>query len=441
MILDVANPSIPSEGDGVNIMVIILAVVVLLLIIGILLYFIKKGEKSHKKSKLLIVLVISLFIINVKADMGPPVIARHEVMVTNKNGAKCYNSGSKKDIVIPYGTTFMIDTDINNGYLYVQNDDYSCEVKASDISSKTQKFSLDDKSVEKITPVWAIVLSSNGLNMRKGPSVTFSKIMTLPVKSIVKLTHRSGDYWYYAEYNGQAGWITGMDGYFAYDGKEVLVSPDEMKIYSTYDKKSVIGKIPANTEITNYINLVSRGDRAISHYVIYNGTVGYVEQMMYKTEETGKIKLKKEYDVLNELGEPIKKLTPQELEYNMVNEYGSFYFPEKKLVAYINEEAYEYVKKVDKKIKTNGYIGEGVFGEAKTKLEKNEEIEEVKEKEENKDIKESKSISSKDVIIICLLSGIFIALTTLVIIKLVNTKKNKNANFKNMPNDDNKIEE
>ena len=375
-----------------------------------------------EKNKLLILFIICLFVINVKADMGPPVIARHEVMVTNKKGAKCYNTGSKKEIIIPYGTTFMIDTDANNGYLFVQNDEYSCDVKSSDISSKTQKFSLDDKSVEKITPVWAIVLSSNGLNMRKGPSVTFSRIMTLPAKAIVKLTHRSGDYWYYAEYNGQSGWITGMDGYFAYDGKEVLVNQEEMKIYSTYDRKAVIGKIPANTEITNYINIVSRGNNAISHYVSYNGTVGYVEQMMYKTDGTGIIKLKKEYEVLNEIGEPIKKLTPQELEYTMVDEYGTFYFPEKKLVAYIEEDAYEYVKKADKKIKTNGYIGEGIFGETKTELEKNEEIEETEEVK-SKDIKEPKSISVKDIVIICLLSGIFIALTTLVIIKLVNNKK------------------
>ena len=39
-----------------------------------------------------------------------------------------------------------------------------------------------------------------------------------------------------------------------------------MKIYSTYDRKAVIGKIPANTEITDYINLVTRSDYDISHY-------------------------------------------------------------------------------------------------------------------------------------------------------------------------------
>ena len=81
-----------------------------------------------KRNNLLIIIVICMFVVNVKADMGPPIIARHEVMVTNKDGAKCYNSGSKKDIVIPYGKTLTIDTDVINGYIHVYYDDISCDV-------------------------------------------------------------------------------------------------------------------------------------------------------------------------------------------------------------------------------------------------------------------------------------------------------------------------
>ena len=49
MILDVANPSIPSDGDGISIIVIILAIVVLLLVIGLVVYLMKKGKKSNGK--------------------------------------------------------------------------------------------------------------------------------------------------------------------------------------------------------------------------------------------------------------------------------------------------------------------------------------------------------------------------------------------------------
>ena len=56
---------------------------------------VRKGDKK-KKIKSLIVALICLFVVNVKADMGPPIVASHEAMVTNKNGAICYNSGKKR---------------------------------------------------------------------------------------------------------------------------------------------------------------------------------------------------------------------------------------------------------------------------------------------------------------------------------------------------------
>ena len=216
-----------------------------------------------------------------------------------------------------------------------------------------------------------------------------------------------------------------MDGYFGYDGKEVLYSYEPMKIYSTYDKKSVLAKIPANTEITDYVNLVTRSDYEISHLVNYNGTIGYVEKMMYKTNGTGKIKLLKDFDVTNNVGELIKKLTPQELEYNMVNSYGGMYLLDKKIVAYIPEEYFEYIKKTDVLIKTKGYIGEEIFGEKKEEKLSENEVNEESHLVKNKDNEEPTSVNTKDIIIICLLAGIFLALTTLVIIKLVNNKKKK----------------
>ena len=378
-----------------------------------------------KKIKLLIVLFICLFITNVKADMGPPMVVEHEVMVTNKNGAICYSGGKKTKTVIPYGETFTINTDIMNGYIFVNYKDESCDVKSSDISSKTQKFDVNSKDVENITPVRAIILSKNGLNMRKGPAVTFAKIMTIPANATVTLTKKSGTFWYYCEYKGKTGWITGMNGYFGYDGKEVLVNHEPVKIYSTYDKKAVLAKIPANTEITDYINLVPYSDAEPSYSVNYNGTIGYVDEMMYKTDGNGKIKLLKDYDVRDEDGKLVKKITPQELEYNMINSYGTFYFPEKKLEAYIESEEFEYIKKADVKTKTKGFLGEGIFGETKEARLKEEEQKPEEENNEikNKDTKEPKSISTKDIIIICLLGGIFLALTALVIIKLMNSKK------------------
>ena len=372
-----------------------------------------------KKIKLLIIMLITVLVMNVKADMGPPSIIEHQVMVTNKSGAICYNDGKKTKDVIPYGATFNISDDIDaNGFVAVSYKDIYCQVKSSDISSKTQSFDMNDKGVTKIENKKAVILAKGGLNMRKGPAVTYSKIMTVPQYAVVTLTHSAGTYWYYIDYNGTKGWITGMNGYFGYEGREVLTSYQEMKVYANYDRKTVLTKIPANTEISEYINIVSRSNYDICHYVNYNGIKGYVEHMLYKTDGTGKIKLLKDYDVTTEYGELIRKLTAnQEIEYTMMNGSDTFYFPDKKIEAYINPDAFTYVNKANILTKKTGYIGEGLFGETKQEIKEEEPI-----KEEDPIIEPEKD-NKKDIIIIGLLAGIFLALTALVIIKLVNSKK------------------
>lgn len=383
-----------------------------------------------KKIKLLVLVLVCLFVINVKADMGPPMIVSHKVMVTNKDGAACYGydrSGkyTKTGKVIPYKTTLNVDSDISGNYItvYDASSHNSCDVKYSDVSAIDQKFDFNNEQVVKIDDVKAVILAKGGLNMRKGPSVTYSKVVTVPEHAVVTLTHRAGDYWYYCEYNGKSGWITGMNGYFGYEGKEVLINYEPVKIYSSMDRKKEIGKIPANTEITNYLNLVSRSQYEISHYVIYNGLKGYIDKMMYKTDGTGKIKLIKDFEVANEFGELIKKLTAnQELEYTMSDGSNTFYFINKKLEAYVPKDYYEVVNNANSLIKKEGYIGEGLFGEEKMEVVITPEPANDEKKE---DSNKEKGMSTRDIIIICLLGGIFLSLTAIVIIKLVNGKKNK----------------
>ncbi len=132
-----------------------------------------------KKSKLLIITLICLFVVNVKADMGPPMIAEHEVMVTNKNGAACYLDGKKTGEVLAYGKTYTVSDDINGNYISVYDSNGNgCTVKYSDVSAKKQSYDLS--SAKEITPIKAVILANGGLNMRKGPSVTYSKVVTIP---------------------------------------------------------------------------------------------------------------------------------------------------------------------------------------------------------------------------------------------------------------------
>ena len=380
-----------------------------------------------KKISLLFILFICLFVINVKADMGPPMISTHKVMVTNKEGTYCYSEGKKTDKLIPYGTMLDVMYDIQGNYIYVQNDEYSCDVKYSDVSAKTQSFDLNSKEVEKIKLNKAVILASGGLNLRKGPAVTYSKIITIPQYTVVTLTRSAGTYWYYTDYKGNYGWITGMNGYFGIESNNVLYNYEDTLIYSA-NNKSVLGKIPANTPITDYLELLGPTS---SYYVNYNGTKGYISlQLFNKIDEPGKIKLIKDYTIYDESGKPIKKLTAnQELEYTMVRE-NTFYIPEKKMEISLASDEFEYVKKANISLKKSGFIGEGLFGEEKGNYE-NEGVDPTPIESNIEEPKKDDSKTSKEtIIIICLLAGIFLSLTALVIVKVVNSKKTKNVNYR-----------
>ena len=376
--------------------------------------------------KILLLLIACLLVINVKAEERP-VIVSHKVMVTNKEGTTCYKDNEKTDVVIPYKTMLIASYDISGSYINVYNDDYNCDVKYSDVSSNTQKFSVDDKNVTKITPVRSIVLSSTGLNLRIGPSVTYAKIMTIPQNTVLTLSYKAGTYWYYTEYNNKAGWVTAMNMYLGYDYNKVLVNYEKTSIYNNNGTK-VLGSIPANTEITDYVKLDNINDNGLKYYINYNGIKGYIRTMLFKTNGTGKIKLVKDVDIKDDNGKPIKRMSSgSELEYTMVDENNNYYFPSRNRLIKINSDEFEYINEARLLIKEKGYLGEGIFGEEK--MEREEEIvQETPEpkKEEKKDEKDL-----KEIIIIILLAGILILLIVLIILKINNYKKNKKINEEN----------
>lgn len=362
--------------------------------------------------KVLLLLIGCLLVINVKAEENPVIIS-HKVMVTNKDGTSCYKEGKKTDEVIPYKTMLMVNNDIDGNYIHVINDKYDCDVKYVDVSSYDQKFSLDNPSIEKITPTRAMVLSTSGLNMRIGPSVTYSRVIKIPQNTVLTLSYKAGTYWYYSEYSGKAGWITSMNRYLGYDFNRVLINHEKTKLYDA-SGVTVLTNIPENTEITEYMKLVTLNEYDVKYYVIYNGTKGYIKDMLYKTNGTGKIKLTKDVDIKDAEGIPIKKITSgSELEYTMVDDEGNYYFPEKNSVIKLNADEYEYIKKTKPLVKEKGYIGDGYFGEEKLEREevKQEEVEII-----NIDKKDVKG-SSKTLVIIIILVVIIIILTGILILK------------------------
>ena len=388
-----------------------------------------------KKIKLLIILFVCLFAVNVKADMGPPTVAEHEVMVTNKSGAQCYDDESKKtDVVLPYGKIVKVFEDISGNYIRIFDDEIeNCKVKYSDVSAKTQDFKLTGENVTKIDTVKAVVFAKGGLNMRKGPSVTYSKKTTVPQYAVVTLTHKSGTFWYYATYNGVSGWITSMNGYLGIDGKNILINPSDVNIYDSVGKMvkgegKPIGKIPANTEITNYVSIANDYESFGGYYVVYNSVKGYISNMYYKLESPGTFTLLKDYDIYDQKADKDKKLTAnQDLEYTMIYNFrdnsSGLYVPSKNGIVYPTDAKIKYIKQAKEAIKESGYIGEGLFGEKKEEKTDPKTPTNTNEPEVEPVIEENKGLSTRDMVIIGLLGGIFLALTALVIIKLVNGKK------------------
>ena len=138
----------------------------------------------RKNLSLLLILLLSITF-NVKADMGPPMIARFELVVSNKNGAACYEEKNNKFVEtnkkIAYNKIVYLDYKEANDYYVVSlkdgNIDDGCIVKLSDLSLKNSTFNNNNESAEKITPKYAIVLAGGGLNLRKGPSTMYSKVL------------------------------------------------------------------------------------------------------------------------------------------------------------------------------------------------------------------------------------------------------------------------
>lgn len=408
-----------------------------------------------RKLNLLLIGMLLIGILNVKADAGPPMVAEYEIIVSNKEGATCYsyNYDTKKYVkgnkVVPFGTVYSIYDESMNGYLSIYQD--GCDyLKTSDIKTKKDSFGVDNDSVEKITPVKAVILAKGGLNMRKGPAVAYSKITTIPQYSIVTLEYRAGTYWYYADFNGKKGWISGINQYFGYDADYILYSYTDTDIYDVNNKDKVIGTIPALTEVTDFLEVVyahvdTGGIYEFSYYVNYNGVKGFVRDMTHKVK--GQVKLLKKANIYD--GKKIIKTVGANeiLDFTIYDGYygdGSFYIPSCKGVLQItyeeNDNSFEIIGDVVDLKKTTGFIGSGLFGEKSDTTNppiidgNNEEINDTKEDKKDEPIS---SKMSDEMLIVCVLGSIIVALVIIIIILLVNKNKAKQVKI----NSDTKKEE
>ena len=401
-----------------------------------------------KKYLSILLIMILGFTFYVKADAGPPAVAQYKIIVTNKNGAACYDweGKNKTGVVIPYGKEVSTWTEVYGNFLDVNytgsnGEEISCYVQVKDVAAKDSTFSINNSDVEKITPVKAVILANGGLNLRKGPSTLFGRITTIKQGEVVTLKYRTGTYWYYAEYKGNKGWITGQSSYFGYEDERIIYSYKNIDIYDIKNKDKKIGTIPKYTEVTDFLDLVyyhsDSPDEGGIYYVNYKGIKGIIrEYVPFKVN--GKVKLDK--DVKSDNGKTLTK--------GNTYDYTIQFCEDEEAEGGLGYKCTLYIPSIGGSIsmpdgfttsdektikKTSGFIGEGLYGEAKTTVvtpspsgssEPNEIEPTTEPNNTTPPNNESKGLKlSTEMLIICIMGAVILALTAYIIIKLANTNK------------------
>lgn len=375
-----------------------------------------------KKYVILLILILGI-VLNVKADMGPPSVISYDIIITNKDGAYCYEGSyvgsnlvyKKTNKKLSYGREYNVWLETGDEYVSVSDYDeeiYDCFLSVNDVIAKNDEFDLNNEEILKIEKVKAIVLNKDGVLMHKGPASAYSKVTTIPVGSIIEISYKAGTYWYYTEYKGYYGWISGDNHAFGFDNDNLLFTTIETNIYD--NNRNIIGKIPAYTNVSNYLELPYHENNM--YYVNYNGILGTVDFIDNKVE--GKIKVLKDTKLVDDKKNVLKTISfNQEVVYDVAiyatypEDNTSFYIEKDKgwLIFSPNSkyemDSFQQVIESKNIKKTSGFIGEGYFGEnAYSNTPKN---------------------NNSEIIIICVLSAILLAITILIIIKLINNKKEK----------------
>ena len=411
----------------------------------------KKSLSMIIFTSLFFVLAIIASSTKVFADMDAPAIQPYEAVVSNVNGASYYiaypdfveagklNYGDK--IEITYEEVLQ-DGKLYGNY-YDENNNYGYYVRISDLQVvDTEKdFS---KNISLSNSKHIEILAKDGVEMYKGPAYAYSKLgVTIPKGETLKGYFNQDIYepWYYVEYKNTSGFICILKGAvgFEKESNKKLLTPRKISIYDntdTFDKKDVIGTIPANTYITEYKE-VDTWSRA--YYVTYNGISGYIsyydiafepyeELSSYKVNYKN-AKIYKEGSINSEvLLDNIPEGTELKSEFEQdIRVWGWFYTTYKDISGWVllceDEESYEeYLEDIqNEEIDEEDNILENTIVDDKENVVKNGK-EEVRE---NKEIYSQNNMRLQ-IILICILVAVTVSITSLVTIILINHKKDKN---------------
>ena len=212
--------------------------------------------KNLKKIFILLIIFISFIAINtVKADMSAPELRPYEVVVTNPSGIDYYNYKGE--------VAGHLNKDDKVYVIYEYDGKYTLGVKTTKYGFESQEsigtvssldgFSLIDAEVDPTTlgddnriiktedARKALVYTSDGVDVLRGPSETYEKVGHLKKDTTLAYKYRTDSY-IYIEYDNIKGWINILKG-------KVLIENDVQYIFrEDYDTKC--GIIPKNSITT-----------------------------------------------------------------------------------------------------------------------------------------------------------------------------------------------
>lgn len=401
----------------------------------------------------LFIFVISNFAF---ADMGAPVIKSYEAIVTNVNGTKPFDMDGKTGWleeygILEYGTKVTVgygyygrDGELHIGSPTVSNDSwidivadngetiFPCRVDGNDLTALTK---ISEAEADLTRPIWARVLNEDGIKIYDGMSkYTYSAIGEIPYWT--ELTIYAPDIvecpWYYTTYNGVSGWICELDGDVGYKpyGDEIFTL---CETYIENNAGETIGTIPANTRITNYLDC---DPWSWSYYTTYNELSGYINDSYIAYPDSRKIKVKDEiyvYDqadfeiLVNEKAKIIDTIEPDTiLSILYTDRYEQVAFVEydgkQGWISYNEGIVFEEVKQEDREITKE--LEQNDEELSNKVIQDNKAVTEtviVEDKELDEEI--TQRISGMQMLILCIIGAVIIALTSFVTILLINKKK------------------
>lgn len=415
-----------------------------------------------------LILIIVLMLEIVFADASAPNIKNYIVEVTNPNGAYTYTGkiiNEKFEMImsgkVNFGEKLEASYEENiNGENYVtvykigesgEQNSYIGLILLRDIKGVQEGLSLSDYGISE-EPIELTVIKNDGVKIYEWPASSYDVVGSVPYKKVLQgygCLAMQG--WYYITYNGVNGFISEFDGAL---GTKSNVDDSFMTLWKnvpiTNSEGNEIGELPKNTIFKDfyYTDYLSR-----RIFITYNGISGYVdkENVAYDIQDDWMRDAKNYkvgYDgavligIDNSITE-IPKGKTVECTYmeniNSPNLWGYTTYEGKQGWVYcialfddgldpeynqeITNEGLNYLKNVIEEVKkypveSSGELVAVVSGEVLSG-----DIGEDESGNSTLSVTDTNSLTSSQIILICILCAVAASVTTAVIIILINKKK------------------